>query len=66
MGFLGLRHEFFNPLWRRIATTAFCGLWAIWEYSNAEMFWASLFFGIAVACFYTFFLSWEHVGKPKE
>jgi len=62
--FLDLRHPFFNPLWRRVATVAFCVLWGLFEASSGATFWAVLFLGLGAVTGYTFFVDWHDI--PEE
>lgn len=53
-----LRHPFFNPLWVRVATTAFAGGWALVEFAGGAPFWGVLFGAIAAWCGWEFFVKW--------
>ena len=55
-------HPFFIPLWRRVAVTAFGGLWALYELTTGAPFWGVLIGGIAVYCFWAFFFAFN----PRE
>ncbi|NRA54063.1 MAG: hypothetical protein HRU23_07955 [Gammaproteobacteria bacterium] len=46
---------FFEPLWRRIAVTAFCLLWSVFEWLNDESFWGMISGGFAIYCYWSFF-----------
>lgn len=61
---LNIRHPFFNPLWRRVAMTASCVLWAGVEAYNGSWAWAALMMGIAAMAVYQFFLAWEDQPVP--
>jgi hypothetical protein len=41
--FFGLRHPFFIPLWRRIATVAACLGWAVFEFVSGNPGWGLMF-----------------------
>lgn len=56
---LNIRHPFFLPLWRRIATTGFTGAWALFELSGGNVFWAILFGAAALWCAYEFFVVFD-------
>lgn len=64
MSALNIRHPFFNPLWRRIAVTTSCFLWAGVEAYNGSWAWAALMMGIAAMAIYQFFLAWEEQPVP--
>jgi hypothetical protein len=59
MKFFDLRHPFFLPLWRRIATVAFTGLWAGVEFVMGSPGWAVMFGAIAAYCAYMFFIAFD-------
>ncbi len=49
-----LRHPFFLPLWRRAATVALAGGWALFELVTNSVGWAIMFGAVAVYCVYEF------------
>lgn len=52
--------EFFRPLWLRVAVTAFCTLWALFEWFIAgSPFWGTLAGACAIYCYYRLFLTFE-------
>lgn len=55
---------FLRPLWRRVALVAFCAAWAVWEWWNAEMFWAMLVGAITVYGAWTFLFDYDR--RPVE
>ena len=57
-----VRHPFFRPLWSRVLLTGLCLGWALFELSNAQVFWALLFGGAGGYLFYQFFV----VFDPKD
>lgn len=59
MKLLGLRHPFFLPLSRRIATCVVTGGWAVFEITLGNAFWATFVGGIALYCAYEFFVSFD-------
>ena len=63
MDMLGLRHPFFAPLWRRIATAGFCLGWAVVELVSGSPLWALLFGGLGLAAAWVFFFDWTPPGK---
>lgn len=64
MKFIDVRHPFFNPLWRRVATVGVTGIWALFELLTGSVGWAILFGAIAAWCAYEFFVTWQ--PQPKE
>ena len=62
MKFFDLRHPFFEPLWRRVATVAACVGWAAVEFAIGNHMWALLFLGIGAYAGRQFFIDW----KPME
>lgn len=54
-----VRHPIFRPLWRRMALTAFCIGWALFEWSNGATVWAILFGACGVHLFIQFFLRFD-------
>ncbi len=62
MKFFDVRHPFFRPLWRRIAVTAVCLGWALFELSGANVFWAILFGGIGGLCVWEFFIVYDEAN----
>lgn len=63
MDFLGLRHPFFNPLWRRVATVAVCAGWGVFEAVNGAVLWAALFLGLGGVAAWAFFVDWKDVPE---
>lgn len=61
-----MRHPFFNPLWRRIATVLVCLLWALFEWSNGQDIWALVFGGIGVVSAWVFFVTWKPVPDDRD
>lgn len=53
---LGIRHPFFLPLWRRVATVLACGGWALFELLGGNTGWAVLFGAIGALCAFEFFV----------
>ncbi|MEQ9041800.1 MAG: hypothetical protein RIE24_26045 [Silicimonas sp.] len=58
-GLFDVRHPVFRPLWRRVALTASCLLWALFELSNGEAFWAIIFGACGVHLFLQFFVKFD-------
>jgi hypothetical protein len=57
--FFGLRHPFFIPLWRRIATVALCLGWAVLEFTSGNPGWGTLFGGIGLIAARGFFFGFD-------
>ncbi len=53
---------FFVPLWRRIAIVAFCGGWALLEWSWGEEIWMMASLAITAWLTWAFFIAF----KPRE
>lgn len=58
-------HPFLRPLWRRVALVAFCAAWAIWEFYNAQGFWAMIALGMACYGAWIFLIAYKP-SDPKE
>jgi len=63
---LDLKHEFFKPLWVRIATTAVAGGWSIFEFVTGTPFWGIIFGALAVWCGWVFFNGDFEVDSNKQ
>jgi len=63
-----LRHPFFLPHWRRVATTGVTGVWALFELVSGSLGWAMLFGGISAYCAYEFFVIFdpEHYREKEN
>lgn len=64
-----VRHPIFRPLWRRVAVTALCVIWAAFEWSNGNTFWAILFGACGVHLLWQFFIRFDpadYEEKPKS
>ena len=59
-------HPFFRPLWRRVATVAFCAAWMLWELYNGEMFWTIIVAAITAYAAWTFLIDYgrREAGRP--
>lgn len=62
MKLFDLRHPFFRPLWRRVAVTAVCVVWAVVELMGGNVFWAILFGGLGGLCAWEFFIVYDEVN----
>ncbi|KMK69000.1 hypothetical protein [Puniceibacterium sp. IMCC21224] len=59
MKLFDLRQPFFLPLWRRVATLAVAGGWAVVELVSGSPGWAALFAALAIYCAYEFFVAFN-------
>lgn len=66
MAIIDVQHRFFLPKWRRVATVAFCGGWALVELNNGAVFWVIIFGGLGAFCFYEFFFAFDPDGKLQR
>ncbi|OZG72019.1 hypothetical protein BTA51_18650 [Hahella sp. CCB-MM4] len=46
---------FFQPLWRRLAITLFCAVWALIEWVTQAPFWGVMATGMTIYCYWTLF-----------
>jgi hypothetical protein len=53
--------NFFRPLWRRIAVTAVCVVWAAIEATHGDQLWIAITVGLTAYAVWTFFIRF-----PKE
>ena len=53
VNFFNVRTPFFRPLWRRLATTAACLAWTVFELTSGSMMWAVVF-GVS-----SLYLAWQ-------
>ena len=57
----------FQPLWRRVAVTALCAVWAGFEWWNGDQFWGLLTLGLFAYCIWAFFISFKaEKPAPKD
>ena len=56
---LGLRHPFFVPVWRRVATVAVCFGWAVVELYGGSLGWAMFVAAIGAVAAWVFFVDWH-------
>lgn len=57
---------FFQPMWRRVAVTVFCALWAIFEWLTGSSFWGIIATGMAFYCYWAFFIEFEKSGAEDN
>ena len=53
--------SFFRPLWRRIAVTAFCAVWAVIEIIGRDQTWILISLALTAYAGWTFFIAF-----PKD
>jgi hypothetical protein len=49
-------NTFFQPLWRRVAVTAICVVWAALELWGRDPTWIMVTLGLVAYCVWTFFI----------
>ncbi len=64
MNLLGLRHPFFNPAWRRVATVLAIFGWGVFEWVMGNPGWAAGCAALGTVSGWTFFFDWQDV--PRE
>lgn len=60
-----LDHEFFRPLWIRVAVTAVALGWALFEFLTGAPFWGVLFLAAGLWCCWKFFIG-SVVSEPDK
>ena len=53
-------HPFFRPLWRRVAVTAVCAAWAVFEFAANSPGWGM------IALAFTFYAAWQFFWLYRE
>ncbi len=66
MKLFDLQVPFFKPLWIRIAVTAFCFGWTVFELVSGSPFWAILFGAMGVYCAHQFFVAFDPKDPEEE
>ncbi|KXG85806.1 hypothetical protein [Agrobacterium bohemicum] len=56
-------HPIYRPLWVRLLIVGFCAGWAIIEFVNHEIFWATVVGGVAVYSAYVLLITFK---PPQE
>jgi len=56
--------NFFRPLWRRVAVTAVCAIWALLELWHGEQVWILITVGLTAYAVWNFFITFEK-SPPK-
>ena len=59
MGFFDVHSTFFRPLWRRMAVTAVCIVWAAVELATGAVMWAMLFGAASAYLAWQFFVAFD-------
>ena len=58
--------EWFRPLWRRVAVTAVCVVWAAAELLHGDQTWILITLGLTAYAVWTFFLTFPKPAPPSE
>ena len=59
--------DWFRPLWRRVAVTAFLAVWLAWEILwNRDTFWSVLVGAALAYSLYNFFIAFPKAEPPAE
>lgn len=68
MRLLDTGHDFFRPLWVRLAIVAVAFAWALFEASLGETVWALVFGGIASYCAWALLIGYRRpsAGERKD
>lgn len=64
--FLGLRHPFFLPRWRRVVVVALTGGWAVLEAALGNPGWALAFGAIAAVCGWEYFVVFDPANYKEK
>ena len=57
-------HPFFRPLWRRVAVTAVCAAWTVFEFAANSPFWGMIALAFTGYAVWQFFYLYRRAGKP--
>ncbi|AJQ97382.1 hypothetical protein [Gynuella sunshinyii] len=57
---------FFQPLWRRIAVTVFCFIWALYEWATGSSFWGIIALGMTGYCLWALFYNFEPMSPDEH
>ena len=55
---------FFRPLWRRVAVTAVCVVWAGLELRHGDQMWILITLGMSAYAIWMFFITFPKEGVP--
>jgi hypothetical protein len=58
--------EWFRPLWRRVAVTAVCVVWAGLELLHHDQTWILITLGLSAYAIWTFFLTFPKAAPASE
>ncbi|KQQ61285.1 hypothetical protein ASF69_02445 [Rhizobium sp. Leaf311] len=59
-------HPIYRPLWVRLLIVGFCAGWAIIEFVNHEIFWATVVGGVAVYSAYVLLITFKPQAEKVE
>ncbi|MES5098879.1 hypothetical protein ABUK73_11660 [Agrobacterium sp. BA1120] len=59
-------HPIYRPLWVRLLIVGFCTAWAIIEFVNHEIFWATVLGGVAVYSAYVLLITFKPPAEKVE
>ncbi|KAA3513228.1 hypothetical protein [Agrobacterium rosae] len=59
-------HPIYRPLWVRLLIVGFCAGWAIIEFVNHEIFWATVVGGVAVYSAYVLLITFKPPPEKVE
>ena len=58
--------DWFRPLWRRVAVTAFVAVWFAWEaFWNQDQLWMTITGGALAYAVWSFFIRFDQRGGSK-
>ncbi len=66
MLFIDTNHPIYQPLWVRLLIVGLCAGWAIIEFINHEIFWATLIGGIAAYSAYVLLITFKPAPVKTE
>jgi hypothetical protein len=66
MKLFDIRHPFFRPVWRRVATVALALGWAVVEIAGGNVFWAILFGSIGLYAAWEFFVIYDPANYEER
>lgn len=59
-------HPFFRPLWRRLAVTAVCAAWAVFEFASNSPGWGMVALGFTGYAVWQFFYLYRETDAAGE
>ena len=67
MLFIDTSHPIYRPLWVRLLIVGFCAAWAVVEFVNHQIFWATVVGGVAAYSAYVLLIAFKSAqAKPDE